>query len=96
MEDVDNLLSQPIPLGKNTEKSSLALVGLRKLHASLTNGSTDSTGTDPLILNHLREEVTSKISFCVFKLARLVFIQKFYSKVCLYFSIVRMLTFFIW
>lgn len=72
MEDVDDLLSQPLPLGKNTEKSSVALVGLRKIHASLTNGSTDSTGTDPLILNELKEEVTSRTSFCVFKLSSML------------------------
>jgi hypothetical protein len=72
MEDVDDLLSQPLPLGRNTDKSSMALIGLRKLHASLSNSSTDSTGTDPHILNQLRQEVESKASFCVFKLARLV------------------------
>lgn len=70
MEDVDDLLSQSTPLGKNTDKSSLALIGLRRLHASLTNGATDSTGTDPVILAQLREEVVSKVSFCVFKLAK--------------------------
>ena len=70
MEDVDDLLSQSTPLGKNTDKSSLALIGLRRLHASLTNGATDSTGTDPVILAQLREEVASKVSFCVFKLAK--------------------------
>lgn len=70
MDDVDELLSQDLPLGKSTEKSSVALIGLRKIHASLTNGSTDSTGTDPLILNQLKEEIASKTSFCVFKLAR--------------------------
>lgn len=72
MEDVDDLLSQSTPLGKNTEKSSLALIGLRRLHASLTNGTNDSTGTDPVILEQLREEMSSKVSFCVFKLARYV------------------------
>ncbi len=70
MDDVDELLSQDLPLGKNTEKSSVTLIGLRKIHASLTNGSTDSTGTDPLILKQLKEEIASKASFCVFKLAR--------------------------
>ncbi len=72
MDDVDDLLGQQIPLGKNTDKSSLALVGLRKLHASLSNGSTDSTGTDPLILSQLRDEVKSRVSFCVFKLAHML------------------------
>lgn len=70
MEDVDDLLSQNIPLGRNTEKSTVALIGLRKMHASLSNGSTDSTGTDPIILAQLRGEIASKTSFCVFKLAR--------------------------
>ena len=70
MEDVDELLAENTPLGKNTEKSSVALVGLRKLHASLSSSSIDSTGTDPAILNQLKEEVSTKVSFCVFKLAR--------------------------
>mmetsp|Transcript_363 Transcript_363/g.549 ORF Transcript_363/g.549 Transcript_363/m.549 type:complete len:1476 (+) Transcript_363:109-4536(+) len=72
MEDVDDLLGQQIPLGKNTDKSSLALVGLRKIHAALSNGSTDSTGTDPLILSQLRDEIKFKVSFCVFKLAQML------------------------
>jgi len=69
MQDVDDLLAQPIPLGKNTDISSQALVGLRKLHSSLSNSSTDSTGTDPSVLIQLKKEVKSRISFCVFKLA---------------------------
>lgn len=72
MEDVDNLLAQTVPLGKNTDQSSMALVGLRKFHASLTNGAVDSTGTDPSILMQLKQEISSKTSFCVFKLSRYV------------------------
>ena len=70
MKDVDELLFQNIPLGKNTDKSSTALIGLRKIHASLTNGSTDNTLTDPLVLSQLRQEITSNVTYCVLKLAR--------------------------
>jgi len=55
-----------------TDKSSMALVGLRKIHAALSNGSSDSTGTDPLILSQLRDEIKHKVSFCVFKLAEML------------------------
>ena len=70
MDDVDNLLDQSTPLGQENKLSSIALVGLRKLHASLTAGSSQNTNIDPTVLQALRQIVKSKVSFCVEKLTR--------------------------
>lgn len=70
MDDVDNLLNQPTPLGQDNKLTSIALVGLRKLHASLTAGTSQNTNTDPAVLQELRKIVKSKVSFCVEKLTR--------------------------
>ena len=70
IDDVDNLLKESTPLGQENKSSSIALVGLRKLHASLTAGTSQNTNIDPNVLQELRKIVKSKVSFCVEKLTR--------------------------
>ena len=70
MDDVDSLLNQPTPLEQDNKLSSIALVGLRKLHASLTNGTPQNTNMEASVLHELRLVVKYKVSFCVEKLTR--------------------------
>lgn len=73
MIDVDNLLSQPTPLGDKEGTSSIALAGLRRIHGALsTNGASQNADMDPLALRELRSAVKANLPFCVDRLARLV------------------------
>jgi len=70
MRDVDKLLKEPTPLGDKENITSIALAGLRKIHASLTiNASLQTTNEDPVILQELRHTVRTNLPSCVERLS---------------------------
>lgn len=68
---VETLLGEPTPLLEVDEKFTKALVCLRQLHSSLSNNGNDSTGTDPQLLQDLRQHImVNEVPLCVKMLTR--------------------------
>lgn len=73
VKNVNILLSEPTPLREMNAKFTGALIGLRQFHSSLSNNNSDSTGTDPKLLQDLRKYLHHKVPECVEILTRCVF-----------------------
>lgn len=70
VEAVEIMLQQPTPLSDINENFTKALVGLRQMHSSLSNGKNDSTGTNPALLVELRHYLYGKVPETVDMLTR--------------------------
>jgi len=68
MCDVDDLLSQPTPLGDKENISLIAVTGLSRIHASLTAHGTIQTETGQVVLDELRIIVKANLPYCVARL----------------------------
>ncbi len=68
--NVNKLLSEETPLQEMTGKFTHALIGLRQFHSSLSNNNSDSTGTNPQLLQDLRRHLQYKVPECVELLTR--------------------------
>uniref|UniRef100_A0A7S3Q8W0 TOG domain-containing protein n=1 Tax=Chaetoceros debilis TaxID=122233 RepID=A0A7S3Q8W0_9STRA len=72
VKHVNILLSEPTPLREMNAKFTNALIGLRQFHSSLSNNNSDSTGTDPKLLQDLRKYLHRKVPECVGILTRVL------------------------
>lgn len=72
IKTVETLLGELTPLVEIDDKFTNGLIGLRQLHSSLSNSHSDSTGTDPKLLQELRLHVENKVPDCVKILTRYV------------------------